>query len=139
MLIVVVNDWIWMHLLASLLASLLVCFAFACTHSLKIWRATTCLSRAAPNISHPRDELRKIILLPRRNQDPCQKRTSRASPGTLLLASWFGGCGAAQPHEFSQVWGVDQDQDREGKVWACSRGRSSAEPGHACYFFSSTC
>jgi hypothetical protein len=55
MLIVVVTDWIWMHLLASLL----VCFAFACTHSLEIWRATACLSRAAPNISHPQDELRK--------------------------------------------------------------------------------
>lgn len=32
MLIVVVTDWIWMDLLASLFASLLVCFAFACIH-----------------------------------------------------------------------------------------------------------
>ena len=98
MLIVVVTDWIWMDLLASLLASLLVLLCIR-LHLLEIWRATTCLSRATPNISHPRDELRKIILLPRRNQDPCQKRTSRAPPETLLLVSLFGGCGAAQPHE----------------------------------------
>lgn len=115
MLIVVVTDWIWMHLLVSLLASCL-----SALHSLAPihWKSGAPLL-ASPNISHPLDELRKIIMLPRRNQDPCQKGTSRA---------WFGGCGAAQPHEFSQVWGSRSRSRQGGLVPEAGRALSPDTP-----------
>lgn len=57
----------------------------------------------------------------------------------LLLASLFGGCGAAQPLELlAKCGGVDQDQDREAKSGPVPEAKWS-EYEERYYFLSSTC